>query len=262
MSTAQRSRGRSVPASELEALGKQASRLGTTSGLSLTEACVRTLEPEALNAEQIRRVVEHCNINAVNSKFASLRGPNRVVHIDGGPADPVTVMDALNATTSAPRAQLVALEYHSAPPAEKRASVALPDRPRENIPALARKLAQAHEELVDICTGVEFRLEQRLEELKTAALRAANEGASLSDLVAAWAGMNAPLAKVAADCLHDRIAWGTKVASRSIHPAHTVMTKFAQFAAAALEMDQAIHARRAVETELAKVSRFLDSQAS
>ncbi len=116
MSTVSRaSRGRGVSAMELESLGKQAARLGETSGLSLTEACVRTLEHESLNAEQIRRAVEYANINAVNTKFASMRGVDRVVHIDGGPADPVTVMDALNAPTTAPRAQLADLEYSAAP---------------------------------------------------------------------------------------------------------------------------------------------------
>jgi len=83
MSTALR-RGHSVSAHDLENLGKTAARLSETSGISLTEACTRTLDGEGLNQEQVRRAVEHANINAVNSKFASLRGDNRIVHLDHG----------------------------------------------------------------------------------------------------------------------------------------------------------------------------------
>lgn len=262
MSTAQRVRGRNVSGSELESLGKQAARLGETSGLSLTEACVRTLEHQELNAEQIRRAVEHCNINAVNSKFASLRGIDRVVHIDGGPADPVTVMDALNASATAPQIKIAALEYSTAPLYEKRA-VRMPDGPRANVPQLEAKLKQAHDEAVDLCAGLEFRMEQRLDELKLAAKHAANEGASLQELAAAWSRLHPKLAQVAAQTLQHDIPWSVgKTAARTLQADAPVMQKFAAFAAVALEFQRGAAARSGIEFELAKVSRFLDSRAS
>jgi hypothetical protein len=262
MSTAQRVRGRNVSGSELESLGKQAARLGETSGLSLTEACVRTLEHQSLNTEQIRRAVEHCNIGAVNSKFASLRGVDRVVHIDGGPADPVTVMDALNASAAAPQMKIAALEYSTAPSYEKRA-MRMPDGPRANIPQLQTKLKQAHDEAVELCAGLEFRMEQRLDELKLAAKHAANEGASLQELAAAWSYLHPKLAQIAAQAMQHDIPWSEgKVAARGIRAEAPVMQKFAAFASVALEFQRGALARNNIESELAKVARFLESRAS
>lgn len=259
MSYEQRARGRSVSASELEAFGKTAARLSDTSGLSLTEAMVRTLEHESLNADQIRRAVEFCNITAVNSKYASMRD-DRIVHIHGGPADPVAVIDALHATASAPSARLMALEYSAAPEYEKR-SHALP-RPAPDLRALHEKLSHAHDELVDMSAGVEFRMEMRFDELREAAKSAAREGASLCDLTTAWARHHPAMAKVAASQLRPEIPWGVKTASRSVNVEHPAMRKFASFAEAATELHRIGMARQKVEAELAEVAGFLARQVS
>jgi hypothetical protein len=261
MSTMQRVRGRNVSSSDLETLGKTAARLSETSGLSLTEAAVRTLEPEGLNAEQIRRVVEHANISAVNSKFASLRGESRIVHIDGGPADPVTVIDALHATASAPHAQLAAIEYSAAPSYEKRAQTMRPPANSE-LPQLRRKLASAHDELVDLCGGVEFRMEMKFAELRDSALRAAREGASLCDLVTAWDRIDPRMAKVAAQQLKNDICWGVKTAGLSVSSEHPAVENFVKFATVAIEFHHAVEARRNVEAKLAQVTGFLGQHAS
>lgn len=258
MTRSQQSRGRAVMASDLESLGKTAARLAETSGLSLTEAAVRTLEHAGLNAEQIRRAVEHANIHAVNAKFAQLRGDDRIVHIDGGPADPVTVIDALNATASAPGAHLMAVEYATAPAFEKKAS-RLPVAYDPDLPGLRRKLAAAHDELVDMCMGIEFRMEEKFAELEHAALRAAREGASLCDLTAAWFEVEPRMAKVAADALGRHIPWGTKTAGLRVSSAHPVMQEFEAFAKVAHEFQRASEARRLVEGQLAEVAGFLDS---
>ena len=259
MSYAQRVRGRTP--GELEALGKTAARLSETSGLSLTEASVRALEGQDLNAEQIRRVVEHANINAVNSKFAALRGGDRIVHIDGGPADPITVIDALNATASAPGAKLAALEYSAAPFYEKRTHVAYEETPVD-LPQLHHKLASAHDELVDMTTGIEFRMEEKCAELTDQALRASREGASLCDLVTCWMGVDPIMAKVAARQLAGQIRWGEKTAGRRISLQHPVNESFRAFAKVASEFHRASEARRVVEAELAQVSRFRNSRLS
>jgi hypothetical protein len=256
MSTAERVRGRS--ASELEALGKTAARLSDTSGLSLTEAAVRTLEPESLNAEQIRRVVEHANIAAVNTKFASLRG-DRIVHIEGGPADPVSVIDALHASASAPGAQIQALEY-SVGPSQRKVAHAVPYSPPPDVEAVEAKLAAAHSELVDMCAGIEFRMESKFAELCEYAKRASREGASLCDLAAAWSTVDPRLAKVAVHQLGGEIRWGEKTAGRSVSAEHPVMRAFRTFAKTAMELQRAATARQSVEAELARVSGFLESR--
>jgi hypothetical protein len=260
MSAVQRVRGRSVSASELEAFGKTAARLSETSGLSLTEAAVRTLEHESLNAEQIRRVVEHCNINAVNSKFASMKG-DRIVHIEGGPADPVTVIDALSASASAPGAHIMALEYSAAPSHEKRAH-ALPFAPAVDLHGLQTKLAGAHDELVDMCAGIEFRMETKFDELAARAKSAAHDGASLADLAAAWSSIDPQMAKVATLQLVKEIPWGEKRAGLRVSANHPVMAAFESFAKVASEFHRAAEARRNVEGELAKVAGFLGRRVS
>ncbi len=261
MPTVDRVRGRSVTASDLESLGKSAARLSETSGLSLTEAAIRTLEAESLNAEQIRRAVESCNIAAVNAKFAALRGDHRIVHIDGGPADPVTVIDALHATASAPGAHFVASEY-GMPPVQEKHAQALGPVYAPDLPALRRKLSAAHEELLDMATGVEFRMEVKLAELQDCARRASREGASLCDLASAWTVHDPAIAKVAAQSLREEIPWGVKTAGAAVNPQHDVMLKFAAFAEVAREYHTVSEARRAVEAELAEVSGFLNRQLS
>lgn len=261
MSIVQRVRGRSVTASDLEAFGKTAARLSETSGLSLTEAMVRTLEHESLNAEQIRRAVEHCNISAVNSKFAQLRGDSRIVHIDGGPADPLTVIDALHASASAPGAHLAALEYSTAPTYEKRSSAPL-EVPMPDLPGLQHKLARAHDELVDMCAGIEFRMEMKYAELHDSALRASREGANLCDLATAWSQLDPAMAKVAASQLRSEIPWGTKTASRTVSSQHPALRDFAEFAKVASEFHRAVEARRNVEAQLGQVAGFLGRRVS
>lgn len=259
MSYAQRVRGRSP--GELEALGKTAARLSETSGLSLTEASVRTLEGQDLSAEQIRRVVEHANINAVNMKFAQMSGGERIVHIDGGPADPLTVIDALNATRMAPGAKLAALEYGTAPVYEERSSY-IPDVPCPDLHGLQRKLAAAHDELVDMATGIEFRMEEKFAELERHALAAGREGASLCDLAISWSAIDPTMAKVAVQQLGGKLAWGVKTAGRRIADGHMVNETFRSFAKTASEFHRAVEARRSVEAELAQVSRFRGSMLS
>ena len=256
MSAMQRLRGRQLTASDLESLGKTAARLSHTSGISLTEAAVRTLEPEGLNAEQIRRAVEQANVAAVNDKFASLQGVDRIVHIDGGPADPVTVIDALHAHAEVPHARLMAVEYATAPSHEKVAT-RLALGPRPDLPALQRKLASAHDELVDMCNGIEFRMEMKFAELKDAALSATREGATLCDLATAWSELDPRLAKVAAQELGTEVRWGVKTAGVRVSSQHPAMTRFQAFQKVASEFARATEARRLVETQLAEVAGFL-----
>lgn len=253
----QQLRGRHLSASDFEALGKTAARLSHTSGISLTEAAVRTLEPEGLNAEQIRRCVEQANVAAVNEKFASLSGVDRIVHIDGGPADPATVIDALHAhAASAPGARLMATEYAMAPSYTKVAT-RVAARPPPDLPGLQRKLASSHDELMDMCNGIEFRMEMKFAELEDSAKRAVREGATLCDLASAWSEVDPVLAKVAAQRLGTQLRWGTKTAGVRVSAEHPVMVRFGEFQKVAAEYARAVEARRETETQLAKVAGFL-----
>lgn len=261
MSFEQRVRGRNLSANDLEHFGKTAARLSETSGLSLTEAMVRTLEGESLNAQQVRRAVEHCNIAAVNNKYAQLKGDSRIVHIDGGPADPAIVIDQLQATAAAPVRKVAALEYSTAPvydrPHTKVASAVDPD-----LPGLQQRLSRAHDELIDMCSGIEYRMETKFAELAERAKSASREGASLCDLATAWMQIDPAMAKVAMHQLRKEIPWGEKTASRRVSMEHPVMREFEEFAKVASEFHRAAEARNHVEAELAKVADFLGRRVS
>ncbi len=261
MATAQRVRGRNVTASDLETFGKTAARLSETSGLSLTEACTRTLEQESLNAEQIRRAVEQCNIAAVNSKFASMKGASRIVHIDAGPADPSAVIGALNATASAPGAHYMAPEYSAPPQFGKVAAQAIKVAHDPDLPGLQQRLERAHDELVDRCTGLEYRMEMKFAELQDAAMRAHREGASLCDLAYAWSSIDPRMAKVAAAQLK-AIPWGVKTAGLRVSAEHPSMERFVEFAKVATDYHAGVSARRNVEARLAEVQHFLGRRVS
>ena len=73
---------------QLIMLGKSAAQVSETSGMSLTDAVVRSVGMTKLNSHQVRRVVEAANHEAFHRKFASMDPTMRVVELDGGPADP------------------------------------------------------------------------------------------------------------------------------------------------------------------------------
>lgn len=262
MATLQRDRGRNASASELESLGKTAARLSDTSGLSLTEAAVRTLEPHGFNAEQIRRVVEHANIAAVNHKFASLSGRDRIVHIDGGPADPVTVIDALSASASAPGARLMAMEYATAPDHYKTASVPILNTYDPDMPDLGTKLAAAHEELSGMASALEFRMQMQFDDVCHRAKQAARDGASLTDLAIAWSHVDPQLVDTVTTRLQGEVHTGVKTAGRRISSEHPVVESYAAFSKVAHEYNRAVNARRNIEGEMAKVATFLRAHMS
>ena len=89
-------RGVSMDPGRLETLGKSAAALAETGDLSLTEAVVQTIGKIKLNAAHVRRVVEFANQTAFERKYASMDPSMRVVDIEGGPADPVRVLQDLN----------------------------------------------------------------------------------------------------------------------------------------------------------------------
>lgn len=252
-----------VDPGSLEGLGKAAARLSETAGLSLTEAVVKKIASLHLSAEQVRRVVEACNIEAVNRKYASLEGPNRIVHIDGGPADPTQVLQAVKTASVATPTHIEALEYSIAPMEEKRASGVLPPVvAAPNLVELRDKLSAAHDEVSQMLEASSFRMEESLEALKTAAHTAHLEGASLAELCAAWSKHSGVLAKVAAAQLAKEIPWGRVSADREVADDHRVVRAFQDFAKFAHRFYCEKKARMDLEAQLGRVTTHLRGIAS
>jgi hypothetical protein len=249
---------KSVDPSVLEELGKSAARLGETSRISLTEAVVQKIASRQLTSEQVRRVVEACNIEAVNRKYASMSGSNRIVHIDGGPADPVQVLQSVKAASLPAPTRIEAFEYGTAPVTEKRASLsAAPAVPVPSLPELRDKLAAAHAEVTSQFEASSFLMEESLGVLKEAAYTAHLEGATLAELCAAWSSHSEVLAKVAARQLQGTIPWGKTAADRSINPDHRAVSAFRDFAKYAQRFYQESKARMDIEEQLRRVETHL-----
>lgn len=258
--------GRSVDPSHLESLGKQAARFAELNGLSLSDAVTQTVGHEKLNAEQVRRVVEFTNLEAFHRKYSSLDPSSRIVHIDGGPADPVQVLQDLNDGARPREVTIHALEY-SMPPETKTASIGafVPeiDRSRSgvvgDIIGLRSKLAAAHEEAVQGAEAAHFTMNEALVSLAGLVKRAGLQGAAVADIYEAWFRESPDLAKVAfARVKHLVPSTNTKVASRVINPAHPVVDGFRDFVKAAQAFGHYSKTRQEIEAEMVRVSGWLE----
>lgn len=259
-------RGRPVDPQSLEALGKQAAHMADASGISMTDAVVQTIGHVKLNAAQVRRVVEFANHEIFSRKFAATSGSIRAVHIDGGPADPVEVMQALN-NAARPREVIVdSMEYSMPPDLVKQSSpfsfVSAPERTRAGamgeVHALQAKLAAAHDELVQNMEAAKERLSDAFVALATQVKQASAGGATPAEIYAAWASVHPELAKIA----HTRLASlmradNEKVAGRAINPSVKLVTVFRDFVKESLSAEAHALALRGVETEMGKVSSWL-----
>lgn len=257
MATSDKPTGRPVDAARLEDLGKQAAKLASVSGLSLTEAVAQVLSTEKLSAAQVRRAVEQCNTHAVNGKFASLSGQDRIVHIDGGPADPEQVLARLKLSSAPNAAHIEALEYTLPPIREKRATSSVKLAAAEDLNDLRDKLAAAHAELNDMAEASSWRMEDSLDLLRTSVKTAVLEGAYVAELYAAWAPVHPTMAKVAAAQFRNEHGWGHRVEGRAISPDHPVMQHFEAFAKHAETYYTHTTARKDVEGQLARVEAHL-----
>lgn len=260
---------RSVDPARLEELGKTAAQLSMSSGLGLTEAVVRTIGNVKLGAEQIRRVVEAANHDAFNHKYAQTSGTVRAVHFDEGPADPVTVIQALK-VASVPMIEERSSDY-DLPPSFMKASASefdfepvyrTPVGVRQEILGLQHKLAAAHEETV---AGIEVAREQMATSVSDLAqatkMAFAYGGATADDLFAAWSAVNPDLALVAAERLGLTLT-GVKTAGVIVNPQHAVVSAFEKFAAATDSYIVYDRARAGLEIEMSKVGHWLNRKAA
>lgn len=259
--------GRAVDPSHLESLGKTAARFAETGDLSLTDAVVQAVGREDLNPEQVRRVVEYANTEAFNRKFASTSGSMRAVHIDGGPADPVSVLQALN-NAARPREVVVdSFEYSMPPDFGKESSAQFLSSDRTaggvltDIGNLQHQLMAAHDELTQGTEASKAAMNGHLIELGDLVKRASLQGAAPSDIISAWEQINPEMAEVAlARTQHLMQTANVKVAGRSINPAHPVVQQFDAFVKSAASYAAHHDALMSTERELVKVSSWLRSR--
>jgi hypothetical protein len=262
--------GKPVDASHLEALGKTAARLAESAEITLNDAVVETIGHEKLNAEQVRRVVEHANVDAFNRKFASMQGPMRAVALDGGPADPVHVLQSLEASAQSSGEMIGTTDYSMPPMVRKEAAVThpyVPSRTREGVVGdvydLHRTLKAAHDELTQNAEASHYMMLEALEDLTDRTKRAQLQGALPEEVFLAWSTHHADLAKVAASQVGLRATDVAKVASlRVINPQQPVVRSFMEFAKRASSYYTNVQARRDVEAELGRVDAWLQKQSS
>lgn len=260
-----------VSTEELTHLGKTAAQTAETSGMSLTDAVVRSIGMTKLNAEQIRRVVEAANHEAFHRKFASMDPSMRVVELDGGPADPSAVIERLKAASapvrvngrtsdyaSPPTAKVASfmglgLHKHSFEPAEKRAAVA-------EVYDLREKLQASHEEVASQVTASKGLITDDVQKLAQLVRGAALDGAYFEDFEAAWGAVSPKHATELLSVMRpDRAPAGVKTASRRISDGHPLRSTFAAFVKHAQEYEVACKALRDVELEIVRVDDFLRS---
>lgn len=249
---------------QLVALGKTAATTAETSGLSLTDAVVRSIGMTKLNAQQVRRVVEAANHEAFHRKFASMESHMRVVELDGGPADPAAVMErlevaALPMKTAARNSDyLTAPQYHPATAAY--AEVFTKTAALQPVDELRAKLAATHDELTGSRAARQFEVESSVVKLAHAVRQALADGVFYEDLEAAWGAVNPKLATEMLGSLAPAHAPpGVKTASRRLVPTAEVVTAFQKFASAASQYEVVCEAIRGLEQELIRVEDFLRS---
>lgn len=258
--------GRPVDPTSLEAMGKKAAHLAESSGLSMTDAVVQTVERAKLNSEQVRRVVEFANIEVFNRKFAALTGTTRAVHIDGGPADPNMVIQSLNDAARPQEVTVDSLEYSMPPDLMKSAGAGVfdftPFRTHQGavgeIDGLRSKLSSAHDELVQSVEASKERLSEAFLDLVEYVKSASAAGATPTEIYSAWHRIHPELAEIAfsktsAFMSDDNV----KVAGRYINPSSPVVARFNDFVKESKSAQAHSRALTEIETELSRVSAWL-----
>lgn len=261
---------RAVDPAHLESLGKTAARLADNGDVSLTDAVVQTIGREKLNSEQVRRVVEHANVEAFNRKFASTSGHLRAVHIDGGPADPAAVLQSLNNAARPREVTIDALEYSMSPEDFSKSSSLVSstvDRTTGGllgeISDLQHQLRAAHDEMVQSVESSKSAMIDALNALGRETLSASRQGASPEELFSAWHSVSPELAKTAFARMRPLMRHsGVKVAGRVLNPAHPVVRNFESFVKAASSYGAHQEALTSIEAEIVKVSQWLKSRRS
>ena len=249
---------------QLIMLGKSAAQVSETSGMSLTDAVVRSVGMTKLNSHQVRRVVEAANHEAFHRKFASMDPTMRVVELDGGPADPAAVMERL--AVAAEPMKVAAYSDYRLPPQPRHKVASTYQEPMSKEAALQpvinlySELRASHDDLIGTLGARQADVEMSVQKLAASTRQAAFDGAYHEDLETVWGEVNPKLATEVLGSLGvERAPEGVKVASRRIVDHAAVVTDFKKFAKAAAEYEIAAEAVRTLEQELVRVQTFLGS---
>lgn len=253
-----------VDSGHLDYLGKQAAALAESGSLNLTDAVVRTIAKEKLSAEQVRRVVEFANTEAFNQKFSSLDPSNRVVDIEGGPADPERVIQALNDQARPQTMTLQSLDYDLPPGTKVSHDVDFGlepvSRTREGVMQdvinLKSKLSTAHEEVVQSVESARFQLVNALKDLQSEVKTASLNGLHREDLIQAWSAVAPELVETALERMPSLPSRGNVKVAHRINPAHPVVQKYQEFVKLSGYFATCVGARQNLERRLVEVDDF------
>lgn len=252
-------------AEQLVQLGKSAAKTAEVSGMSLTDAVVRTIGMTKLNSEQVRRVVESANHEAFHQKYAAMNASMRVVDVEGGPADASAVQERLSLLGEPAKTASYRNDYALGPqypvrsdsyvePMTKQAAL-------EPVIDLQGRLQATHEELTGHMSAKKADVEQSIHKITHHVRQALSEGAYHEDIERAWGHFNPKFAtELASSFSLPRAPAGVKTASRSVPLDHPLVTSFTHFVKVANEYEAACEAVRDVERELVRVDTFMRSQ--
>jgi hypothetical protein len=265
-------RGQPVDAGHLEYLGKQAAALAETGSLSLSDAVVRMVGEEKLGSEQVRRVVEFANTEAFNRKFGALDPSNRVVDIEGGPADPQQVIQVLNNQARPNTVDLASMDYAMPPSAKVANDVDLgfgsasSERTRggvmQDVVDLKWKLSTAHEETVQMAESSQLQMTESLQALQKTVKSAALDGLCREDLVSAWTEVDSGLLPTAMKYMPKLASRGRTKVGHRVNSAHPVVGGYREFVKHAARYATCTAARQNLERRLIEVDTFLSEHRS
>ncbi len=255
---------RMVSPEQLTHLGKTAAQTAETSGMSLTDAVVRSIGMSKLNSEQVRRVVEAANHEAFNRKFAAMDSSMRVVELEGGPADPKAVLERLH--LAAQPTPVSGFSDYSLEPAPKLASlgIAAPYTTTKtaaltDVRVLNERLKAAHDELVGQVAVAGGHVHDSTQKLAALVKEACTEGAFYEDFERAWGSISPRHATELLSQMHLPRAPSVKTASRQISEGHPLLSEFSVFVKHAKDYEVACEAVRSVEAELVRIDSFFGS---
>jgi hypothetical protein len=197
------SRGRSISGEELEAFGKKAAELWSSSEKTLNDAVVETVKQAGLTPEQVRRVVEFANTSAYLGEFKKEGSTHRVIEFSGGPADPAAVLQDLNDGGGGSVRDRGMLDYQSPPSRSKTASTdedlslkqafeveksaGIPEEnPLGDVIDLREKMAGLHDHITSQISGLEVMYMDLCERLFENVKQASLEGYTLGEVVQVW----------------------------------------------------------------------------
>lgn len=202
----------------------------------MTDAVIEAIGDKKLNEQQIRRVVEHANIDMFNTKFSEMRGTVRSVHFEGGPADPVEVLQKLNNAARPQEVTMIPSDYSTAPDFSKSSSAEpesdgkTAEQCIQEVLELRNKLALARDELASDRDTSEIQSLGSIEAVLDSIKSASAEGAHSSEIYEALSTTN----KAAAEIFFPQVRHlidekNEKVASREISRESRLVRNFAAF---------------------------------